>query len=223
MDRTDSCASQSAAAHLQVVCKENMKRIIPLLILAALLAGCASRKPEDTAQQYCSALLAGDYASFKMLFEKERQSYIHEGTFRKLRPTKCDIESVSVPYVTIRYRLPLDQDWPEETGVLYILPNGRIKYDPIYVMHPALALRGLLSQIENDDIRYRHSAVRTLTKWQIPLFGFTPDAEPNMRTNSITEFRNWIEKNESTFDMGEVKISVSPIDQERMEKAAHNN
>ena len=194
-----------------------------MLALAILVAGCASRKPEKAAQQYCDAILAGDYASFMALFEKGRQSYIHEDTFGRLRPTKCEIESVSEPYITIRYRLPLDEDWPEETGVLYILPDGRIKYDPIFCMHPALALRGLLSQMENDDVRYRQSAHRTLTKWQIPLFGFTPDAEPNVRTNSITQFRNWIEENESTFDMGKVKIPVSPIDQQRMERAAHNN
>jgi hypothetical protein len=76
--------------------------------------------------------------------------------------------------------------------------------------------------MENDDVRYRQSAHRTLTKWQIPLFGFEPDAEPNARTNSITQFRNWIDENESTFDLGKVKIPISPIDQERMEKAAHN-
>lgn len=199
-----------------------MKRIIPLLALAVLVAGCASRKPEDTAQQYCASLLAGDYSAFKALFEKERQSYIHEDTFDKLRPSKCEVESVSPPYVTIRYRLPLDEDWPEETGVLYILSDGRIKYDPIYCMHPSLALRGLLSQMENDDVRFRQSAYRTLTKWNIPLFGFTPEAKANVRTNSIAAFRAWLEENESTFDMGKGKIPVSPIDQERMNKATHN-
>ncbi len=89
-------------------------------------------------------------------------------------------------------------------------------------MHPALGLQGLLSQMENEDVRYRQSAYRTLTKWKIPLFGFTPEAEANLRTNSITAFRNWIEENESTFDMGKEKIPVSPIDQERMKKAALN-
>ena len=199
-----------------------MKRIVSLLALAVLVAGCASRKPEDTAKQYCASLLTGDFSTFKALFEKERQSYIHEDTFTKLRPTQCEVVSVSEPYVAIRYRLPLDEEWPEETGILYILPNGRIKYDPIFCMHPALGVRGLLSQMENDDVRYRQSAHRTLTKWQIPLFGFEPDAEPNARTNSITQFRNWVDENESTFDLGKVKIPISPIDQERMEKAAHN-
>jgi hypothetical protein len=200
-----------------------MKRIISCIFVAALLTGCASRTPKTTAEQYAADILAGDYLSFTTLFEKERQGYIHEQTFGKLRPTKCAVEAITPPYVTIRYRLPLDEDWPEETGVLYILPNGRIKYDPIFVMHPALALRGLLTQMENDDIRYRQSAFRTLTKWGLPLFGFTPNAEPKVRTNSVIRFRAWIEKNESTFDMGKVKIPVSPIDQERMEKATHNN
>jgi hypothetical protein len=200
-----------------------MKQIIPLLVLGVLVAGCASHNPKDTAQKYCTSLLAGDYSAFKALFEKERQSYIHEDMFGNLRPTKCVIESVLPPYVTIRYRLPLGEDWPEETGVLYILPDGRIKYDPVFVMHPALALCGLLSQMENDDVRYRQSAFRTLTKWELPVFGFGPDAEPELRTNSVARFRNWIEENEFTFDMGVVKIPVSPIDQERMDKAAHNN
>lgn len=199
-----------------------MKRIIACLIIL-LLAGCASRTPVTTAKQYCDSLLAGDYPAFKALFEKDRQSYIHEDTFKKLRPTVCEVESVSQPHVTIRYRLPLDEDWPEETGVIYILPDGRIKYDPIFCMHPALALRGLLSQMENDDARYRQSAYRTLTKWEIPLFGFTPDAKHSARTSSTAQFRQWIQENESAFDLGKVKIPVSPIDQERMEKAAHNN
>jgi hypothetical protein len=200
-----------------------MKRIILLLVLAAMLMGCASRTPQGTAQQYCDSLLAGDYSSFKALFEKESQGYIHEETFGRLRPAKCEIESVSPPYVIIRYRLPLDKDWPEETGVLYILPDGRIKYDPIFCMHPALALRGLLSQMENDDVRFRQSAFRTLTKWKVPLFGFTPNAKPNVRTNSVAQFQSWIEKNEATFDLGNVRIPVSPIDKERMKKAARNN
>lgn len=193
------------------------------MVVATLLSGCASRTPDNTAERYRNALLAGDYSSFKALFENERQTYIHEETFGRLRPTKCEIETVSPPYVFIRYRLPLDEDWPEETGSLYILPDGRIKYDPIFVMHPALALRGLLSQMENDDVRYRQSAFRTLTKWEVPLFGFSPDAPPEARTNSVAKFRQWMKKNETTFDMGQVKIPVSPVDQERMEKAAHNN
>ena len=110
----------------------------------------------------------------------------------------------------------------EVLASLYILPDGRIKYDPIFVGHPALALHGLLSQMENDDIRFRQSAFRTLTNWNLPLFGFTPVASPDERAHSTAQFRHWVEKNEDTFDLGKVKIPVSPLDQERIEKAAHN-
>ena len=199
-----------------------MKKITPYLIALVLMAGCAKPTPENTARRYSEALLSGDFASFKALFDKERQKYLKEDTFRRLKPPKCVVESIAAPYATVRYRIPLDADWPEERATLYILPSGRIKYDPIFLVHPALALRGLLSQIANDDIRYRQSAFRTLTKWAIPTFGFDPTAELATQTNSIARFRHWVQENESTFDTGTVKIPASPVDRERLEKAAQD-
>ena len=198
-----------------------MKRIIPCLVIL-LLAGCASRTPESTAKRYCEALLTRDFPSFRALFEKDRQQYLSEDMFNRMTPTSCAVQTVAPPYATIRYRIASDGDWPEAVGSLYILPDGSIKYDPIFCGHPAVALRGLLSQMVNDDIRFRQSAFHTLTNWELPLFEYTPDADPKVRTNSVAQFKDWVRMNEARFDLGKVKIPVSPADQERIEKAAHN-
>ena len=200
-----------------------MKRIIVLLALAQLFAACTTREPEITAQHYCDSLTAEDFTAFKSLFAEDRQKYFSEDVFKRINLTSCEVEAVSSSYVTIRYQFHPDEQSPKMIGSLYIFPNGKIKYDPIFLGHPALALRGILSQMEHEDVRYRQSAQRTLTKWEIPLFGFLPDAEVNVRTKSISAFRDWIDENEATFDLGKVKIPVSSIDQQRTENASHNH
>jgi hypothetical protein len=168
------------------------------------------------AEQYCSALLSADYNAFKALFDKGSQHSLHEDTFRKLRPTKCEVISASGQHVAIRYRLLLDKDWPEQVGVIYILPNGRIKYDPIFSMHPALSLPLLCQNMTKDDATYREHAYRSLKAWDVPLFGYEPNTSSEVRSRSMKRLAEWIQEHVATFDIGKVKIPVSPIDQERM-------
>ena len=130
----------------------------------------------------------------------------------------CSIESVTPPYATIRYQTAWDKEIPEIRGTLYILPDGKIKYDPVYLFHPALALRGLLSQMESEKVLQRQSAYTTLTEWEIPLFDFAPEAPGEERSTSIENFRMWLDKHEATFDLGKPKIPLSPIDLKRMEQ-----
>jgi hypothetical protein len=188
------------------------------LIVVAVLTGCASPTPRSTAQQYCKALLAGDFAAFKSLFDNRYQFYLIEGTFKVIRPSQCQVGAITPPYATIEYHIEWKGVLKKLKGSLYLFPNGRIKYDPLFVGHPALALRGILRQMENDNVLFRKSAFRTLTKWKLPTFGFRPEATPQSRRKSISRFRGWVEKNEGDFDIGDVKIPLSPFDQKRIQE-----
>lgn len=200
-----------------------MKKIIPILIAAVLFAGCGEPKPDAVAQHYSQALRSGDFELFKSLFQEDKRKFLNEETFHSVTTTYVEILAIAPPYITVQTRIPWDGTVVEQTGTVYLLPNSRIKYAPIFMGHPALALRGLLSQMGNDHIGFRQSAFRTLTNWELPHFGFDPDAAPALRSKSVDHFREWVEKNESTFDLGKIKIPVSPIDLERMRKAAHNH
>lgn len=193
-----------------------MKHIAIIIVTAFLLCGCTKESPEMTAKQYCDTLLNGDFKAFQSLFDTEKQSYILETTFNQIKLTKCEVISASEPYAIIRYRIPLDESWPTETGCLYLLPNGKIKYDPIFVGHPALGLRSFIQQMKADDVRSRQSVFSILKTWSLPLYGFDPDATTDERTDSIAKFQNWVDENEATYDAGKIKIPVSPIDLDRI-------
>lgn len=187
-------------------------------ILIAMVTGCTTSSPEKTATQYCNALLEHDFELFKSLYPESRRPTLNEDSFKRMKLSSCSVESVAPPYATIRYRVAWDQEIPEMPGTLYILPNGKIKYDPIFSGHPALALRGLLLQMESEELLQRKSAFMTLTKWKLPLFGFDPEAPAAERSASTEKFREWVENNEATFDLGKPVIPLSPIDRERLEK-----
>ena len=109
-----------------------MKIVLAMMMAAWVVVGCKAAKPEDVARQYVQALQAGDPAAFKALLDKKRQRMCYENVFRTIRPEKLEIIKVEPPYIILRYRLPLDKNWPVETGTIYLYPNGKIKYDPIF-------------------------------------------------------------------------------------------
>lgn len=208
-----------------------MKYIIPGLI-ALLLFACSPEKENPiaekygeainagkiglTAKHYCDAINAGNYVAFKELFDSRYQPLLTENMFRGLRPSSCSTKHIDVPYATIEYTSPGDVSAGEQYGSLYLLPNGKIKYDPIYIRHPALSLRGIVELMESEDLIFRQNAFKRMLAWNLPMFGFDPGVEPYTQFISIEQFASWVFENETTFDLTEPKLPLSPLDQERI-------
>ena len=192
------------------------KLILPGALMLAMLFGCMptvveqKNSPDETARKYCEALNAANFEALLPLFNaytKERLEKNGDNAFRAFRPSSCRVESVTTSYALIAYTTV---DEPEEQiGTLYFLPNGHIKYDPIYAQHPALKLRGLPLMMESSDEYECELAYKRMSAWDIPMFGFDPYGAAIERSASAAELHEWIRENEATFDVGEPPIPLS--------------
>ncbi|MBN2683644.1 MAG: hypothetical protein JXR40_00055 [Pontiellaceae bacterium] len=179
-------------------------------LIALTLLGCDSTSMQDyNAKKYCQALNAANYESFKVLYSEKRQNDLTEEMFNAMDPLECRLESFSMPYAFIHYK-PRVGD--EQSTTLYLYPSGKIKYDPIFFRHPALKLRAFAEQLEHEDLTFRQAAFNHLTAWNVPTFGYDPELDPFIQIDRVEQLREWVDENEATFDVGDPKIPLSPID-----------
>ena len=206
-----------------------MKKLLPGLA-ALVLFGCspdtidkAAEKYGDAidagkyklaARQYCDSINAGNFEVFKSLFSANYHALLTEDLFCGIRPASCRLDSIDPPHAIIRYTTQANDEETEQIGSIYFLSNGKIKYDPIYIRHPALSLRVILSQMESEEPLFRENAFRRMKTWHLPLFGFNPSSEPYTQSVSVDQFGKWVEENEPSFDLSEPKMPLSSLDLE---------
>lgn len=183
-----------------------------MVVAVLLMVGCTAAQPDDVALRYAQALRSGDFAAFKGLWQAGAQRALNENVFRIMQPEKVEVVQATACYITLCYRLSIHKNRPEQMGTVYLLPDGKVKYDPIFLMHPALYLRGLLPQLQSGDLQRRQSALWSMEKMKIPAYGFAPDAALEQRAQAIVQIQQWIDKNEATFDCGDPKIPLSAVD-----------
>ena len=186
------------------------------LALLLLVTGC-SQKLEQTdyeaiAQQYCDATMAKDIDALTTLFWAPVQKAINKEIFDFVEPSVCEVLEVKPPYATIRFKYAIDDMEDEKVASLYMLSDGKLKYDVFHQMHPAPGLRGLLFGLQDPDIEGRKGHVYTLERWGVPLFGYQYTASPESQRKAIDKIEKWIEENEASYDAGKPKIPLSPED-----------
>ncbi len=196
-----------------------------------VLSGCSHRNPETTARRYCEAVNTGDANLLKSLFEKRSQKNAAQCASMFFRcqvnnqhkvVEQCQVESISPPYAVIscRWREGSCTNSLPKLLVLYLLHDGQIKYDSIFLAHPALALRFVLQEMASEDLNFRQAASKFIRLWKVPALDFAPDGPVDERAKSVQRFRDWIDKNEATFDpYGDERIPALPIELDRLSKA----
>jgi len=177
---------------------------------------------ENIAKQYADACVAENYASWKILFHDVesvsasdfRTALASQGfgvvmggySIEKIRVKK--IEGLNV-HITIQCRASS----ANYDGWLQLLPNGKIKYDPIVHLHPIpKAIRALphswSKPLDSNSLTatVHEVAARNLTESGIPLFGLELDSERKERRESVEKIHEWLKENGDSWDNSEPKI-----------------
>ena len=173
---------------------------------------------ENIAEQYIAACVAANYKSWKILFhdaesvsEKDfhtalvsRGSGVIQGhIIQTIRVKK--IEELSV-HITIRCKVSSRN----YDGWLQLLPDGKIKYDPIVHIHPIpKAITALpyirIKHLDNPNLLSKVAA-SNLTESGIPLFGLELVSNPEEKRESLEKIRDWLKENGDSWDNSEPKI-----------------
>ena len=204
-----------------------MKSSAVTIICVVLCFGCrptatdVAARSDAIAREYATALQEHDFVRFQMLFEESRRKGLSERTFRFVANTVTNVDALSTSeqYPSIQITLTQGHDGRTavQTGSLYVTSLGKIKYDPVFIQHPAFGIGGVIEQLESDDIRVRGGELNILTKLHIPTFGFSPDDQKQKRDGRIAEMKKWWLENRRSYDVGEHRLPISTVDLQALE------
>ena len=198
-----------------------------LLFSSTLFAELSEKEVEVIAEQYADAILKVDYKAWQALsYDKNRVSeqdfFTNVVQFvvsypRKIRIT--DVDDLNVKF-HIRWSDAIYGGYSE--GWLQLLPDGKIKYDPLICEHPiAVALKnwGISVRCSNtarcNSKTHQHSrnCVRKrrferLKATGIPLFGYDLNASPFDQKAELRKISAWLKEEGAHWDNSEPKLDI---------------
>ena len=93
---------------------------------------------------------------------------------------------------------------------LMLQPDGKIKYDSIFISHPVLVVRSCAgcfwSPSGKPNTQRERVCSEALIESGVPLFGFTPTSSRLQQSQSVREIFDWLEKNGDEWDTSEPKV-----------------
>ncbi|MDF7800450.1 SHD1 domain-containing protein [Pontiellaceae bacterium B1224] len=107
------------------------------------------------------------------------------------------------------------------TGYIYLLDNGKFKYDPLYYWHPVETAFKKISSMSSFCARQKALKeknnvspgwgmnLEVLISSGIPTFGLNEEQCAYEQTEELMKCIKWLEENASTWDLGEPKIPLS--------------
>jgi hypothetical protein len=191
-----------------------------LLLSSSLYAELSKDQVKEIAEQYAEACVNRDFESWKALYFNPEQC-THRDFMRGVadpRLTKPGhLRAVRIRKVKgLTVQVESQKNLGVKTkGWLLLLPNGKIKYDPIIYPHPilsasrecnhALAVTTGLFDQQNDNINYSHS-LQYLVESGIPTFGLKIDDSSHNHIKALEEVQEWIEDNWNKWDNSEPHV-----------------
>ena len=204
-----------------------MKRIGLVFINAvlyplALYAALSETEVRKIAEQYADACIKQNYRSWQALsFNKDRVSreaflnavtmgYIITGDNTHCPKTISIMESDGR---NVHLQIPL-KGGGERRGWLQLLPDGKIKYDPLICRHPTLLAflnarippRCKCSGRHNSRCTAGSEIFERLTSIGVPLFGFNPKASIRDQEQALKKINEWLVENGAQWDNSEPKV-----------------
>ncbi len=93
---------------------------------------------------------------------------------------------------------------------LILQPDGKIKYDSLFIPHPVLVVRTCLGYFWSPDRKRNTQDERvysdTLIETGVPLFDYTPESSRLQQAQSVRKIFDWLEKNGDEWDISEPKV-----------------
>ena len=194
----------------------------------------SKKQVKEIAEQYCEAILNKDYAAWSdlmfntqgvseedfMAFYNQKKAfsfrlrYSFMPIYSEIR--KIEIIDVQEYAVRIEFQTRHNSESPNDgsyfyNDLLFILPDGKIKYD-MHVRHPILMASGGATQLlmHKEDFRtngpYYDAYSNRLINSGIPLFGFDRSASASDQLESLEQIVDWIQDNGYEWDSSEPKL-----------------
>ncbi len=148
-----------------------------------------------------------DFLSYFNLDQRNSQSeflFVNNG-IRKIKVGKIKNNS-------IRLRI-IDGRQYEREVVLLLLPDGKIKYDAIFVRHPIFIAywftRSLSIDIASNNKGGDDEERRILSETGIPMFGYDPEASDHQQYQALLNIKEWMGENGDKWDKSDPKLFLS--------------
>ncbi|MEA2067729.1 MAG: hypothetical protein U9P12_00885 [Verrucomicrobiota bacterium] len=187
-------------------------------LISSLYAELTKVEIKEIAEQYADACINQDFKAWQKLSVNGEHRL--RGDFTRGVTSGRSVKSVRIKEVD-EHNIRIQFQWKSGSrveGWLQLLPDGKIKYDPIVFAHPipqAFKHYGIINMIELDDTQFsssRKSSSRKLKETGIPLFGYDPEAPIHDQKKALEAIREWLIEHGAEWDSSEPKLAC-PKDQ----------
>lgn len=188
-------------------------------------------------EKYEAALEEGNKSALLDLFDIKSQLNMSRWYPRKGNIDQIKIKDIDEPYVLLQIKFDsyetvmggktIETQTRDITGYIYLLDDGKIKYDPLSFWHPVEIAFQQISSMTSTCARQIASPEKTngrvgwgmtweiLTASGIPTFGLNEEQYAYEQKEELKKCIKWLEENASSWDLGESKI---PLPEEHYKK-----
>ena len=182
----------------------------------------SKKQVKEIAEKYIEAVMNKDYEAWAGLMADTKD--VDEQRFNERYVMHSDFSNycrLNIIYLKkIHYRssknncakLTLKREHSSYEPECWLLfqPDGKIKYDSIFIAHPVLVVRTCLGYFWTPDRKRDTQDERvysdTLIEIGVPLFGYTADSSRLQQAQSVRKIFDWLEKNGDEWDISEPKV-----------------
>lgn len=181
------------------------------------------KQVKEIAEKYIEAVMDKDYETWAALmadatdFDKRRFNASY--TWRSNSPYNltCLVRLKKIKYKSQEenyVRVLVKQENRESEHWLMFQPDGKIKYDSIFILHPVQVVRActgyfwspLSSKRDASEKQVYSDTLIKMGEMGLPLFGYTPDVSESHRIQSIRKIFDWLQKHGDEWDVSEPKV-----------------
>lgn len=196
--------------------KKSIQISLATLALSSLaFAELSKSEVEDIAEQYAEACMNQDFDLWKSIYYNpelcSRQIFEqHEGAFGRAR-NRFPLKKVSVGKIdelnaVIEFTGKNSVRWK---GWLQLLPDGKVKYDPIFYPHPIGNISEaakivnnniVLSRLRNTTMEDTSESIEFLLKSGIPTYNLKVNDSADNHLEAARKILDWVDENLTKWD-----------------------
>ncbi len=196
--------------------------IIAILTLPTfLLAELAQDEVKMLAQQYAEACMNKDFKVWQSMYYKPSETSevrfknALQGAGSGVMTQVAEPKNIRIKKVDGRnvYLQIQSQNGHRDDGWLQLLPDGKVKYDPIICPHPIIQVfdNYAFARMYSDDSGQRVDELRKmciahLLETGIPTFGLKIDSPNHAQFKALDDIEEWLDENGDKWDVSEPHV-----------------
>ena len=207
-------------------------------IAAGKITALSNKEMRDIGEAYIEAILNKDYAAWSsLMLNTEGVNKEHFMNFYAPKDWRYDkhyrdygaswliermkIRKIRHNYIILKINTEAEDREEEWNIALQLLPDGKIKYDNLFLRHPAIIAKVCVVHLYHCHGRERLEQMRMPDAWRnthlnpyadmlkqsgVPLFGYNKDASWDEAIESLDHIKNWLINHFEEWDSGEPEL-----------------